>query len=334
MKQLSISDNLKKTISILSDYQYHSGTDMGKSLGLSRGAVWKLIKQLTALGINIESVTNRGYKAEHVLEFLTREEILKQLSTQRLTLLDDFLIFDSIPSTNDYLITYSKKNKKVNAVCFSEHQSMGRGRLGRSWVSPFLSNIYMSVLWNFDVDITALAGLHILSGLAVVHALEKVSKIQGIQLKWPNDLMWNNDKLGGVLIDITGEYNGSCAVVMGIGLNINMPKTLLHKIEKPWTAINDVANIPVSRNVIAGTLLDFLIAYLIKFSTSGLSKFVAEWNEKDYLAGKRVQVATSEKRLTGIARGIDNQGRLLLETQKDTILTFNSGDVSLHSQVI
>lgn len=330
MKQASISDNLKKMISILSDHEYHSGTDIGMSLGLSRAAVWKLIKQLIALGINIESVTNRGYKTDHILDFLATEKIKAQLSTQRLSLIDNFLIFDSVTSTNDYLIAYSKKNKNGNTVCFSEHQSAGRGRLGRFWVSPFLSNIYMSLLWHFNIDITALAGLPILSGLAVVHALEKITKIQGVQLKWPNDIMWNNHKLGGILIDITGECNSSCSAVIGIGLNINMPKKLPSKIEKPWTAINNITNIPISRNLIAGTLLDFLIAYLIKFSKSGLSKFVTEWNEKDYLAGKVINVITATKPLTGIARGIDNQGRLLLETQKNTVLALNSGDVTLH----
>ena len=98
----------------MSDHEYHSGTDIGESLGLGRGAVWKLIKQLTALGIHIESVTNRGYKTEHILEFLTMEQIQKQLSAQRFSLLDKFFIFDSLPSTNDYLIAYAKKNKNAN----------------------------------------------------------------------------------------------------------------------------------------------------------------------------------------------------------------------------
>ncbi len=317
-------------ISILNDHEYHSGTDMGKSLGLSRGAVWKSIKQLTALGINIESATNRGYKTEHILEFLTTEKIKKYLSAQRLSLLDNFFIFDSIDSTNDYLISYAKKNKNTNAVCFSEYQSAGRGRLERSWASPFLSNICMSLLWNFNVDITALTGLHILSGLAVVHALEKATKIQGIQLKWPNDIMWNNHKLGGILIDITGEYNGSCSVVIGIGLNVNMPEKLLCEIEKPWTSINRITNISVSRNLIAGIMLDFLVAHLIQFSKSGLSKFVKQWKEKDYLVGKAVKVATATKSLSGTAKGIDDQGGLLLETQNKTIVAINSGDASLH----
>ncbi len=327
MKQLS--NNLKQMISILSDHEYHSGTDIGKSLGLSRGAIWKLIKQLTALGINIESVTNRGYKTEQILEFLNEEKIKQPLSRQHLSLLDHFLIFDSIPSTNDYLVAYAKKNKKINTVCFSEYQSAGRGRLGRSWVSPFLSNIYMSLLWNFNVDITALSGLHILSGLAIVRALEKVTKIPGIQLKWPNDIMWNNYKLGGILIDITGEYNGLSSVVIGIGLNVNMPENLLGKIEKPWTAINRITNTPVSRNLIAGTLLDVLITYLIQFSHSGLAKFITAWQEKDYLAGKVIEVVTATKTLSGIARGIDHQGGLLVETKNKTVVTFNSGDVSL-----
>lgn len=329
MKQLS--NNLKKMISILSDHEYHSGTDMGKTLSLSRGAIWKLIKQLTALGINIESVTNRGYKTEHILEFLNAENIKKHLSMQRLSLLDHFFIFDSITSTNDYLVMHAKKNKNANSVCFSEYQSAGRGRLGRSWVSPFLSNIYMSLLWNFKVDIAELAGLHILTGLAVVHALEKVTNIQGIQLKWPNDVMWNNHKLGGILIDITGEYNVSCSVVMGIGLNVNMPEKLISKIEKPWTAVNRIVNTPVSRNLIAGTVLDFLIAYLMQFSKSGLSKFLAEWKEKDYLEGKEVKVVTATKSLVGYARGIDKQGGLLLETKNNNIIVINSGDASLQT---
>jgi len=328
MTKITISNNLKQLISILSDHEYHSGTDIGKSLGVSRAAVWKLIKQLNALGIDIDSVTNKGYKTENILEFLSKEKITKYISTQRLTLLDNFFIFDSINSTNDFLLLNLKENKNKNSVCFSELQSAGRGRLGRTWVSPFLSNIYMSLLWNFNFDVVQLQGLHILAGLAVVHALEKITKISDLQLKWPNDIMWNNKKLGGILIDVSSEYSVSCSAIIGIGLNVHMPQKV-PEIEKPWTAINQISHTFYSRNIIAGMILDFLIAYLIQFTKSGLSKFLTGWQEKDFLEGKEIKVTTATGSFVGIAKGIDPQGGLLLATKNHKIITFNAGDASL-----
>lgn len=329
MKAFSMSPHLKKLTSILSDHEYHSGTDIGKQLGLTRSGVWKLIKQLSALGIDIESGTNKGYKTENILEFLDPEQIKKNISDKHLHLLNDFFIYDSMTSTNDYLVTHAKQIKNSNAVCFAEHQTAGRGRLGRTWVSPFLSNIYMSLLWNFHFDMTALSGLHILTGISVMKALQKITKIQGLQLKWPNDILWNHCKLGGILIDIIGEYNGLCSVVIGIGLNVNMPEQFTSHIEKPNTAINRITHTTLSRNHLAGILLDQLISDLIQFSHAGLSDFINDWEKYDCLAGNLINISTATESLTGIAKGIDEHGRLLLETKDKNKIAVNSGDASI-----
>ncbi len=331
MKSNSLPANLKKLLSILSDNQYHSGTDIGKKLGLTRSGVWKLIKQLETLDIQIQSVTNKGYMIENTLEFLNQEKITAHLSATHLKMLDDFFIFDSIDSTNNYLVAHAKKLNRKNAVCFAEHQTAGRGRLGRSWVSPFLSNIYLSILWNFPFDLPALSGLNIVMGVSIIKVLQQLTKNQDLKLKWPNDVLWNNKKLSGILIDIIGEYNGTCSVVIGIGLNINMSKNLTDEIKKPWTAINQITDATLSRNKIAGALLEAIIENVIQFSKSGLTPFIDEWNYFDYLAGKSIKISTGTHSLTGIAQGIDEHGRLLLKLDNNKIETITSGDASILS---
>lgn len=329
MKHVSISPRLKRLVSILNDSEYHSGTEIGNELGLTRSGVWKLARQLEILGIKLESVTNKGYKMINTLDLLDKTKIKKHISKTNLRLLNEILIFDDLPSTNDYLVGQARQHRGDNAACLAEQQTAGRGRLGRQWISPFAANIYLSLLWHFSCDISELPGLNIVAGISAAEAILGTTSLKSVKLKWPNDIFWKDQKLGGILIDVIGEYSGGCAAVIGIGLNVNMPQASASQIQKPWTDIHTACGSAVSRNQLTGALLDRLITNLAIFQEHGITDFISRWNKMDYLSGKQTTVKSANKSFEGIAQGINEQGHLLLKTRDGELTAITTGDATI-----
>lgn len=329
MQPISLPPSLKKLIRQLNDLEFHSGTDIGNELGLTRSGVWKLVKQLNSLGIYPESVTNKGYRLLNELELLDKAKIKKQINKDHLRLMGNFLVADQLPSTNDYLIHQARNERGKNAVCLAEQQTAGRGRLGRHWVSPFACNLYLSLLWHFNCDISQLPGLNSVAGIAVTEAIRNMMPLSHLHLKWPNDIFWHDKKLGGILIDVIGEYNGRCAAVIGIGLNVAMPPASGSQIQKPWTDLRTASNRIVSRNQLAGSILNSLITYLMIFEERGVGEFLAHWQNQDYLLGKRVAVKTITKSISGVAQGINDHGHLLLRNDHGELVAIAAGDASV-----
>lgn len=330
MKSSNISHHLKSLISILSDNEYHSGTAIGEELGLTRSGVWKVMKQLEDLGVEIESITNKGYKLHLPLDLLNKASIKKYLQDKH-GLVDKIFLFDSLPSTNNYLIENASHFYGQTIVCLAEQQTAGRGRLGREWVSPFAANIYLSLLWNFPFNISELGGLNIVIGVAVAESIKEAANIDEIELKWPNDIFYKDKKLGGILIDIIGEYNGSCSAVIGIGVNVRMPSTRSSKIQKPWTDMFAASNKHIQRNKIIGILLTKLIDSLSTFEKKGITNFIKNWNTMDYLSGKKTVVKSGANSFKGQAKGINQHGHLVLHTDSGEMALVTTGDVSVAS---
>ena len=327
-KSITISHNLKRLVSILSDDKYHSGTEIGKELGLTRSGIWKLVKQLELLNIEIESVTNKGYKLVTTLDLLDKNKIKKYLQDTS-TVINKILLFDDLPSTNNYLVENASHFAGENIVCLSEQQTGGRGRLGRKWISPFAANIYLSLLWNFPFNISELAGLNIVIGVAVAEAIKEAAGMKSVNLKWPNDIFYNERKLGGILIDIVGEYNGACSAVIGIGINVHMPISSGNDIQKPWTDIFTATGETVSRNKLVGVLLNKLTTLLPLFEKKGMKGFIKSWNTMDYLSGKKTIVKSGVRSLKGTAKGINDDGHLILATDDGEMIVITTGDVSI-----
>ena len=213
------NDILVKIAGLLSDGEYHDGVTLGKQLGVSRAAVWKMIKKLIHYGIHIEAVKGRGYVLREPLILLDRMQIIESCSVPQLRA-SQIEILESVSSTNDYL----KKFKSPASVkfCLAEHQLGGRGRLQRQWYSPFGRNIYLSCLYSFQKDISELAGLSLVTSLAILKALRNWVADEKLAVKWPNDIFFENKKLAGSLIEIQAETHGVSQVIIGIGLNVNM----------------------------------------------------------------------------------------------------------------
>ena len=208
-------------------------------------------------------------------------------------------------------------------------KTQGKGRFGRHWHSPFGENIYCSSRWRFNCDLSSLSGLSLVTSLAVLTTIKQINPNPLVQVKWPNDLLWQNRKLSGNLIEISAESNGIAQVIIGIGLNVNSDTAAYPLADKPWCSLYDMFGFNLDRNQLIADLLVNLDRYLRQFIEKGLSDFVEEWNQNDYLLNKPIQIHQASNTLSGIAKGIDQTGQLILEDKTGTRHFLSSGDTSL-----
>ncbi len=312
----------------LSDGQFHSGEDLAIELEVSRTAVWKKIRKLNEFLPNkIISVQSKGYKIEEPITVLNKKEILDSLLTKFHTLLQRVEILLECPSTNQYLLECLEQNQLKNCVVLAETQTQGRGRRGRYWVSPFASNVYMSLLWHLDISIAEMAGLSLVVAISVAKALQKF-EIKNVKLKWPNDVYVDGQKLAGVLLELRGESNSPCHTVIGMGVNVNMPKNAASQIDQQWVDMQSLLKTNVNRNEVAAMILNELIPCLQQFNEKGFVSFVSQWEQFDLLAGHTINIEGHMHLSEGIARGVDKQGALLVESNGG-INPLYSGEVSI-----
>lgn len=258
------------------------------------------------------------------MELLEINLIRKHLSASN-SKLEKIIILEETSSTNDYLLQQSLSFDDVPLVCFAEKQTAGRGRLGRSWYSPYAQNIYLSFLWNFNKKANELFGLSMVVALAVVTALKDYGIKIGLTLKWPNDVMWQNRKLAGILVETVSRADYLQAVI-GVGLNVSMEQRNIPEINQSWTAIAEIIKAIPERNKIAGLLLNQLFDYVTFFQEKGLEVFLAEWQRYDGYLNKELIFMDNDKKIVGVGRGIDSTGALLLATANG-IRKFCSGAI-------
>lgn len=231
-------------------------------------------------------------------------------------------VVESVDSTNTYLL--NQAHLGINRVCLAEAQTAGRGQREKIWQSPAKINIYCSLLWFFTEPAQALAGLSLAAGVAVAKTLQYFA-LPEIGLKWPNDIWQAQQKIAGVLVEIVSTPAAGNAVVVGIGLNVNVPQHD-YSIEQAWTCMAHAAKQCFDRNQVASVLLDNLLASVcVPMQLPGLLK---EWSSWDVLRNKKVMLDSAGQHYYGIARGIDKQGYLIIELD-GKLHTFNSGSVSL-----
>ena len=315
-----ISLNLIRLVEMLSDLEFHDGEKLGKSLGITRSAIWKIIQKLTDYGIEISSIKNKGYALKEPLLLLDQVKIGQEIINDNIEL----EIFETIESTNNYL----KKNLNPlkQKICFAEMQTSGRGRMGRNWHSPFGQNIYMSYARLFAKDASELSGLSLIIGMACLNAIKEIGIDIPIKLKWPNDGIYLGQKMMGILVELQSESYGETMAIMGIGINVN---ALLDSpiITQEWTSLRKITGRYVNRNQLCIALIDNLNFYLEQFIQYGLREFIPKWQELDYLYNQKVKL--NNDNISAIAKGIDQHGNLLLELGTGEIKAFSSGEISI-----
>ncbi|VAX06804.1 Biotin operon repressor / Biotin--protein ligase [hydrothermal vent metagenome] len=313
----------------LADGKFHSGEGLAQTLGISRTAVWKYLKGLREqLGIDIHAVTGRGYCLPYPLDLLDTEKIMQALPAKTLKHLHNLEVQYSIDSTNAYLLRQAAAGASSGSVCMAEQQTAGRGRRGRHWVSPFGSNIYLSILWRYPLAPSELSGLSLAAGLAIMRALSNLG-VTNVGLKWPNDILWQEQKLAGLLLEVKGESEGPSQVVLGVGLNTHLTHQQAKDISQPWV---DLASISrgndIERNRLAAELIQQLINALDSFGQEGLLPLLDEWHHHDLYYGKQVKLRMGDLTIEGVHAGVGKTGALLLSHGGST-RAYHAGEVSL-----
>lgn len=321
-----VADSVLTIIGLLADGEVHSGEELGETLGVSRTAVWKQLKKLEKLGLSLAVVKGKGYQLKRGLELLDASEIQSELSEEAARLMGELDLHRSIGSTNTHAMARANSGNSQAYVCLAEHQSEGRGRHGRRWVSPFARNIYLSVVWEFDGGAAVLEGLSLAVGVAIVQALSE-NGIDDVQLKWPNDLLWKGQKLAGVLLEMTGDAAGRCQVVVGIGLNVDMLTQEASEVDQAWVGLSSIAD-RVSRNTLVASLLSKLLPLLNSYDEKGFAPLRQTWESLDYFRDSEVEIRSGEHVTVGKVCGVTDSGALRLQNQSGEQLMFG-GEASL-----
>lgn len=320
--------SLEPLLAALADGQFHSGDALGVSLGVSRTAIWKQIKKIEALGLPLESVKGKGYCITGGLDLLDQQVISKHLTNDVAALIECLDIVQVIDSTNVRAMEKAMAGEKAY-ICTAEQQTAGRGRRGKAWVSPFASNLYFSIVWAFNGGAAALEGLSLAVGVAVANAL-KAAGVDAVGLKWPNDVLHNNQKLSGVLLEMVGDAAGPCQVVVGVGVNVNMSRQAGGAIDQPWIDVASLVDGSVNRSELLALLLNELIPMLQQFEQSGFGHFRESWQQLDCYAGEDVAISLGHEKIIGRACGVDERGAIIIETDTGR-RSFNGGEVSLRA---
>lgn len=314
-----------RLLDILADGDFHSGEVLAEQLGVSRASIFNALDATEECGVTVQRVRGRGYRLARPWQRLRREDIMGRLGAEAGKF--DIEIVPQTSSSNTLMLQRATLGAASGSVVAVELQSAGRGRMGRVWHSGLGNALTFSLLWRFDCGLNALSGLSLAVGVAVVRALDKIG-VQGVGLKWPNDILCAQGKLGGVLIEAQGDMLGPSAVVVGIGLNCHLPDNLVQHIDQPACALDDLCT-PPSRDELLARLLLELSAVLHQFGEAGFAALRGEW-ERYHLyqdAPVRLHLADGSE-VDGIARGVGETGELRLETAQG-LRSFNSGEVGV-----
>jgi BirA family transcriptional regulator, biotin operon repressor / biotin---[acetyl-CoA-carboxylase] ligase len=336
---------IERVFAKLTDGEFHSGQELARGLGVTRSAVWKAAGSLRELGMPLEAIRNRGYRLAVATEPLDAVRIRSALPREILTRVRKLEVEWSVDSTNTQLVARESPPAGVAEVLLAEVQSAGRGRRGRAWLAPPGGAVCLSLSWTFPEMPRDVGALSLAIGVCMLRAL-KSAGVADVRLKWPNDVLVGDRKLGGILIELRAESAGPVSVVVGIGLNVALGDELLEKIATTGlyatdlhSAIADGADAPrgsgshptLSRNAVAAAVIEQCIRGLAEFEREGLRPFVEEWRRADALRGRDVTVHSAEVGARGLARGIDLSGALLVETPHG-LRKFIGGEVTVRPE--
>lgn len=321
-------------LKLLADGEWHSGEALAERFGVSRAAVWKRLRGLERLpGIDLQKLSGRGYRLNQPLELLDRERIRSYLSDRVEVHLHTLEVLLQTNSTNDRIRKLLPPRLHSGSAVLAEHQTAGRGRRGRQWVSPFGRNLYLSLAWRFDLPLSALSGLSLAAGVALGRSLSEAG-LEKHRLKWPNDLLVEGRKMAGILVEASGEADGPCVAVIGVGLNLGLEAEWAEAIDQPWTDLHRHLPRPPGRNRLAGRLLEHLISACLQYQQQGLTPFLQEWRERDAFWNRPVVLRHSQgNEVHGICHGADDQGALLLACEGG-LQRFHAGELSLRGENI
>jgi BirA family biotin operon repressor/biotin-[acetyl-CoA-carboxylase] ligase len=310
----------------LADGQFHSGEGLAKQFGVSRATIWNAVRHAQSLGVEVFSVRGRGYKLPDAIALLNKEKVLQAIGIEREWF--HLEVLDEVASTNTYLMQAAAKGAPHVSCTIAHIQMGGRGRRGRTWISHLGASLTFSLLWRFDCGAAALSGLSLAVGIALIRALRELD-IDKAQLKWPNDVLVDNQKLAGILIDLQGDMDGPSAAVIGVGINVDLPKQVLARIDQPATDIKHVSLASIDQSRLLGIVLKHLVDVLRHFEQYGFIGLRDEWLSYHAYHNQAVRMLLPDGRdVEGKVIGVAEDGILLVETALG-LQRFSAGEISL-----
>lgn len=329
---ISIMKNRKKQLlAVLSDGEFHSGQDLAALTGISRTAVWKHLRSLCDAGLEIDSVRGKGYRLGQALELLDENRIRECLQSGGNAVSVHLDVLFETASTNEYLLGRFSGPSLAGRAVLAEYQTAGRGRGGNEWLAAPASGICLSLGWHYGTGPHSLTALSLAVGVAIAEALQQAG-CSRIGLKWPNDIVVDGAKLGGILIESRAQNAGAWDVVIGIGINIHLPGEMARKIDKEVTDMSRLLapDIP-RRNRLAALIINHTLSMVQTFGEQGFAPFMERWRAMDYTRGKTIRLTQANAECTGRVIDIDDNGMLIMSVNGER-KKFSSGDVSLGLQ--
>lgn len=320
-------------LALLASGEPVSGAALATHAGLSRGAIWKRIEALRSRGVPVQAHGRAGYCLPWPLQMLDAERIRAALPAQCVRSMGHLEVHGELDSTSSELQRRLTTADDLSMV-LAESQSAGRGRRGRGWLSPPGLNIYLSCLKRFEPGFSALSGLSLAIGVIVLRALEELG-IPGAGLKWPNDVLAAcgpgvRGKLAGTLVELSGEPQGPCAAIVGIGLNLRLTPALHRQAGQPACDLASLSGgVPPDRNRVAAALVSALVRGLHQFESHGFAAFVDDYERHDLLRGESLQLSGALGQFDGLGAGIDARGALKVQLSDGSLRHIDSADVTV-----
>ena len=311
-------------LNLLADGQFHSGEVLAQRFKVTRATIWNAIRHAESLGVEVFSVRGRGYKLPQAIDLLNEKEALQAIGEQRAWF--NVQILNEVASTNTYLM---QQKNAAHATCVAAHiQTHGKGRRGRTWVSQLGASLTFSLLWRFQCGAAALSGLSLAVGVALIRALNSLN-VNDAQLKWPNDVLVDSKKLAGILIELQGDLEGSSAAVIGVGVNLSLPKNVLESIDQPAIDLASMSEKSINQSELLGVILKHLADVISSFEACGFVGLRDEWSRYHAFENKPVRMLLPNGTdVQGVVKSVADDGILLVETALG-LQRFSAGEISL-----
>ncbi|MGY8814856.1 MAG: biotin--[acetyl-CoA-carboxylase] ligase [Gammaproteobacteria bacterium] len=316
-----------EVLKILADGELYSGQVLAEKMGVSRAAIWKKINNIKNKNVEIKSIKGKGYCLTSPIELLDENIIRNQLSASVHEHLQSLKLLYQTKSTNQYLMEQIACFPIHANVLLAEYQSEGKGRGKNKWLSGPGIGLCLSIGWHFDYIPKTFSALSLAIGVVIAKSLAK-QEIIGIKLKWPNDVLYEDAKLGGILIESRGQHAGSVDVVIGIGINVNLPSHLSCQIEQKTTDLSHVYGYLPSRNSLAVILINSMFELLSTYQKHGFEEYIDDWCKLDVSKGKQGIVHLNDNNVEGTVDGIDHNGNLLMIVNGKRT-KYSSGDLTI-----
>ena len=305
-----------------------SGADLAQRLGVSRAAIWARIEELRTLGYDIEASPHRGYRLLGAPDLLHADDLVARLGRTRV-IGREIQVFEETTSTNDVIEKLAQAGVQEGAVVFAESQTKGRGRLGRRWISPPHKGLWFSVLLRPKMRPQAVTQLTIATAAAVARAIHRETGV-ATAIKWPNDILVGRKKLVGILTELNAELDTVKYVIIGIGVDVNLDASELPpELRSVATSLKIEAGAAFDRAALAAAILRELDEDYARLLRGDFKAVADDWVERCTTIGNNVTIHIGDRRVSGRAESLDEDGALLLRTEHGRLERIIGGDVTV-----